>query len=170
VFFAIVVFKQEKDVYEIFQDRYSAQQKLLQQFKQISKNLTKKEEEAYYFDVISRNLEITQEETEFLRLKNEAEKEGFTLVTNKQGTLRRKEADSDAEQITSRKKKKQVFKPDFYRFQITNLQLQNAIYQNFDEALLTEGDLLRLKKKQLKQAFQQDIQKLEIAKEKKLKI
>ena len=70
---------------------------------------------------MSNNYEVTTEEKKFLEIKSKADKEGFTIVTNKYGTLQEKQQPDDFIPFpVRRKKKKSKIKTDFYRFQIAN--------------------------------------------------
>ena len=63
-----------------------------------------------------------------MRVKNQLASEGFELVTNKDGTIEKQKPHPEMIPFPSRGgKKKPKEKSDFYRFQVSNRKLRQAL-------------------------------------------
>lgn len=163
LYYYVLVYKHEKDFLRTFELPYF-QQKLLDRFMPEYRNKSETEKKAI-FDKYVQSLEADMDYSEVQRKTAE----GYFVtknVLNKKKMIQGKKKVFEGQK--KKKKKREILKNDFYKFQLKSLEdkrvFEEVVEDDGDEldmGLLDDEDYLSKRKERLKAAFQDDVMKLQ---------
>jgi len=177
VYFALVIYKNAKDLTVTVDHPQIFQERVAQALKSIGMKIDEDDKIKYQEDLIKNfaGEELTGNQNEFV---NKMEEDGFVMVKDFTGgydkftrTAGKEDDEENKDELdyAPRKKKKTLVHDDFYRFQVkNNAAMKSMGYEHFKNFRnKNNDDVVGLKLNDLKKGFQSDIQKLNELRKKK---